>query len=123
MLSFLKVRVIVNDKEIYQLVNGEPVVIPLQQDNPNIVITDGYHFTKPLKLTYKKPGYFNFDVVCAVSDFQLLGGLLVLSMLYMFGFLTNIFFLKLISFTPIIYLLFYYYINRHRFLRVTRVKR
>lgn len=122
LLNFLKVRVIVNDKDIYPLLNHEPVVIPVEKDNPKIVITDGYHFTKPLQLTYRQPGYFNFNVVCAIDNLQLLAAGLILAILYLLGFWTDFFFLKLLSFTPIAWMLAYYYINRKGFLKLTRVK-
>lgn len=118
MLSFLKIRVIVNNKDIYPLLNTGPVVIPVEEDHPKIVITDGFHFTKPIELVFKQPAYFNFDVVCAIDDLQLLTASVMLIVLYLLGFLTGLFILKLLSFTPIAWFLFYYYINRKDFIRV-----
>jgi len=120
LLSFLDIRVVVNNKEIYPLQTTEPVVIPLEKDNPRIVITDGFHFTKPLELNFKRPAYFNFDVVCAIDDLQLLAGSLILAILYMLGFLTGFFLLKLLSFTPIVWVLIYYYFNRKNFIRIVK---
>lgn len=122
MLGFLKVKVVVNDKEIYPLKANEPVLVPIFSDHPRIVLTDGYHITPPLRLTYKQPGYFNFDVVCAIDDLQLYAGLLVMSVLYLLGFITGFLFMKLLSFTPLIVLLFYYYARRKNFLQLKRVK-
>lgn len=119
-MSFLEIRVIVNNKEIYPLQTTEPVVIPVEKDNPRIVITDGFHFTKPLELNFKRPAYFNFDVVCAIDDLQLLAGSLILATLYMLGFLTGFFFLKLLSFGPIVWVLIYYYFNRKNFIRLVK---
>jgi hypothetical protein len=120
LLSFLDIRVIVNNKEIYPLQTTEPVVIPLEKDNPRIVITDGFHFTKPLELNFKRPAYFNFDVVCAIDDLQLLAGSLILAIFYMLGFLTGFFILKLLSFAPIVWVLIYYYFNRKNFIRIVK---
>ena len=50
MLRFLNTRVIVNNTAIYPLLNTEPIVIPVEKDHPKIVVTDGFHFTKPLEL-------------------------------------------------------------------------
>ena len=118
LLSFLKIRVIVNDKEIYPLLTNEPVVIEVKDDATKIVITDGFHFTHPIKLGFKRPSYYNFKVVCAINDLQLLTGSLLLVALYLLGFFTGIFILKLISFLPIVWFLSLYYFNRKEFIKV-----
>ncbi len=121
LLSFLKIRAIVNGKEIYPLVNTKPVVITVQQNNPKVVVTDGYHFTKPLKLVYKELPVYCFKVVCSISDKQLLGGFIVWSGLYLSGYLTGMLVIKVFSFLPIIYLLLFYYLNRDEFIRLVPV--
>lgn len=121
LLSFLKIRVIVNGKEIYPLLNNKPVVITVQENHPKIVVTDGYHHTKPLELVYHHLHTYYFKVICAIGDVQLAAGLLMLALLYLLGFYSGIFLLKLISFFPIIYFLFLYYINRKEFIQITPV--
>ena len=120
MLIFLRIRVVVNGKAIFPLMNNEPVVIALTDDHPNIVVTDGFHITKPLGLNFKEPSYYHFKVACAISDEQLLGGFFVLALLYLLGFVTGLFILKILSFTPILLFLFWYYIKRKNFLRLVR---
>ena len=118
LLSILNVRVIVNNKEIYPLTNSDPVIIEVQNNHPRIVVTDGFHFTKPLELTYKQPSYYHFKVVCSIDDLQLLGNFFVLTVFYLLGFFTGVFMLKLLSFLPIVYLLFAYYIDRKSFIQI-----
>ncbi|MEQ1676214.1 MAG: hypothetical protein ABL876_05925 [Chitinophagaceae bacterium] len=121
LLSFLKVRAVVNGKDIYPLMNTKPVVIPVLENNPRIVITDGYHITKPLKLVYNDLHTYCFKVVCAVNDKQLYIGLGLLAVLYLSGFLTGLLVLKVFSFFPLIYLLMFYYLNRRDFFRLVPV--
>ena len=121
LLSFLKLRAIINGKEIYPLLNTKPVIIRVQENNPRLVITDGYHITKPLKLVYKDIHIYCFQVVCAISDRQLLGGFIVLAGLYLSGFYTGELVLKVFSFLPLIYLLLFYYLNRKEFIRLVPV--
>ena len=116
MLRFLNTRVIVNNKEIYPLLNEQPVVIPVEKDHPEIVVTDGFHFTKPLELVYDQPGYFNFELTCIVDDLKLLGGSFLLVILYLLGLFTGFLILKMLSFLPVIFFLFYYYFNKKKFL-------
>ena len=121
LLSFLNIRAIVNGNEIYPLLNTKPVVIPVMENNPRIVITDGYHITRPLKLVYKDIPAYCFNVVCVVSDKQLLLGSIVLAGLYLSGLYTGILILKIFSFLPLVYLLLFYYLNREEFIRLVPV--
>jgi hypothetical protein len=108
----------VNNKEIYPLTNEGPVIIEVQDNHSRIVVTDGFHFTKPIDLTYKQPSYYHFKVVCSIDDLQLLGNLFVLVVFYLLGFYTGSFILKLLSFLPIFYLLFAYYIDKKSFIQI-----
>lgn len=121
-MSFLKIRAIVNGKEIYPLLNTKPILIPVQQNSPRLVITDGYHITKPLKINYKEADtYCSFEVKCAIGDWQLFWGFVTLSAFYLSGYLTDILMLKIFSFLPMIYLLAFYYLNRKEFIRLIPV--
>jgi len=114
--------VIVNNKEIYPLTNEEPVIIEVYDKHPRIVVTDGFHFTKPIDLNFTQPSYYHFKVVCSIDDMQLLGNVFVLIVFYLLGFVTGSFTLKLLSFLPIFYLLFAYYIDRNSFIQIKQDK-
>jgi len=120
LLSFLKVRVIVNSREIFPLLNDQPVIIAVEDDHPKIVVTDGYHFTPPLELEYHEPSYYHFKVTCLFDDLKLLGGFFILALFYLLGFFTGIFILKLFSFLPFLWFFIFYFINRKEFIRISR---
>jgi hypothetical protein len=121
LLSFLNIRVIINGVEIYPAKQGQRVVISLESNNPKVVVTDGYHFTKPLELVYHHLHTYYFKIVCAIDDTQLLAGCCVLVLFYLMGFATGIFILKLLSLFPILYFLFLYYVNRKEFIQIQAV--
>jgi len=121
LLSFLNIRVIINGNEIYPVKQGQRVIISLESNNPKVVVTDGYHFTKPLELVYHHLHTYYFKIVCAIDDTQLLAGCGVLVLFYLMGFVTGIFILKLLSLFPILYFLFLYYINRKEFIQIQAV--
>ena len=107
-----------NNREIYPLLTNEPVIIEVKESHPRIVVTDGFHFTKPIELDYKVPSYYHFKVVCSIDDMQLIGNSIVLAFFYLLGFFTGVFIIKILSFLPIAYLLFAYYIDRKSFLQI-----
>jgi hypothetical protein len=121
LLSFLNIRVIVNGVQIYPVKHGERIIISVDENNPKLVVTDGYHFTKPLELVFHHLHTYYFKIVCAIDDTQLIAGFGVLSLLYLIGFATGFFVIKLLSMFPILYFLFLYYINRKDFIQIQAV--
>ena len=121
LLRFLRIRVIVNGRDIYPLRADEPVYIQVEENNPTLVISDGYHFTRPVELVYHHLHTYYFKVVCVIGDVQLLAAFLLVGVLYLAGFYTGFLVLQLLSFAPILYFLFFYYINRREFLQITPV--
>ncbi len=121
LLSFLKIRAIVNGINIYPLANTKPIVIPLEENNPRVVVTDGYHRTRPLRLVYHDMPIYCFKVSCAITDRQLMLGAIVWLSFYFSGLLTGLLVLKVLSFVPILYLLLFYYLNKEQFIRLVPV--
>ena len=118
LLSFLKVKVIVNNKQIYPLVNNRPVVIEVENDHTKIVVSDGFHFTSPIDLNYTQPSFYYFKVSSPITDIQLLGGFFLTAFLFWLGMRTDFLFIQLLSFIPICILLILYYLKRKSFIVV-----
>ena len=118
LLRFFKIRVIVNGMHIYPLEKNKPVVIPLTANHPKIVVTDGFHYTKPLELVFHHIHTYYFKVVCAIDDYQLAAGIFLLIVLFLIGLLSGILLVQIFSFSPIFYFLFLFYINRKDFLQI-----
>lgn len=90
--------------------------------NPTkLVVTDGFHITTPLNVTYAKNYTRYFTIACIVEDAQLIVGFIVILVLYAMGLTSGIVFLRLLSMAPIFYFLFLYYIRRRDFIRVQPV--
>jgi cobalamin biosynthesis protein CobD/CbiB len=121
LINFLKIRAVVNGKEIYSLPTNKPVIITVTENNPKVVITDGYHVAKPIELVYHHLHTYYFKVICVIDNMQLLAGFFLLIVLFLIGFFTGIFVIKMASFLPVFYFLFFYYVNRKEFLQITPV--
>ena len=118
----MKLRLILNGDQIFTLTNDTPIIIPVNKKDNVVVATDGYHYTSPLRLKYDQPSYYRFKLTCAIDDLQLIGGLFILLLLYLVGFMTGVFLIKLFSFFPLVYFLVLYYLNRKDFIRFRAVQ-
>lgn len=118
LLNLLSVRVIVNGTHIYALSREQPAVIVLPKNHSRIVVSDGYHFTKPVEVGFHHMHTHHFKVACAIDDNILAAGALLLVLFYMVGLVSDIFILKVLSFLPILYFLYLYYINRKEFIKI-----
>jgi hypothetical protein len=120
-LRLLKLRVVVNGYTIYPLERNKPVVIEMPTNPTKLVITDGFHITGPLNVTYAKNYTRYFTVVCIIEDAQFIIGFILVLILYAMGYTSGILFLRVLSMAPILYFLFVYYIRRKEFIRIQPV--
>lgn len=90
----------------------------VDHNNPVIVVTDGFHITKPLELVYHHLNTYYFKVECSLTDVQLIYGLVFCLMFVILGLASGFLFFQLLSFIPIIYILYLYYIDRKDFLAI-----
>jgi hypothetical protein len=118
LLSLFKIKVIVNGKNIYSLARNEKLEITVNENNPKVVVTDGFHYTKPLEVVYHHIHTYYFRVACIIDNRQLTAGIAMIFICYLLGFATGFILIKLFSFFPIAYFLFIYYINRKDFLQI-----
>lgn len=121
LLRFLKLRVVVNGQHIYALIRNKPIVIYMPTNPTKLVVTDGFHITPPVNVTYSQKYARYFTIVCVIEDAQLIVGFLLMSIVYAMGFTSGILFLQLLATAPIFYFLFIYYINRKKFIRIQPV--
>jgi hypothetical protein len=108
----------VNGRDIYTLPPDKPVIIPLAEKKAMLVATDGFHITKPVELSYHLPHTYRLKVVCAIDNDLLITGIVLLILFSAVGLISDIMFLRFLSFFPILYFLFIYYINRKNFLQI-----
>jgi hypothetical protein len=115
------VSAIVNGSSIFQLEKNRSVVIGFATNKSTLVVTDGYHYTKPLEISYHREKVYYFSVVCAIDDDRLLAGAIITTLFFLVGLTSGIVFIRLLSFLPIFYFLYLYYINRKDFIQVKSI--
>ena len=118
LINFLNIRVIVNGNDIYTLIPQKPVLIPLATNSAKLVATDGFHYTKTLELAFPFPKTYHVKVECAIDNNLLITGVVLLVILAFVGLVSDVVFLRLLSFVPVLYFLFLYYIKRKEFIQI-----
>lgn len=110
-----------NGTYIYALDMNKPIVVTIPTNPSRIVVTDGFHITQPMELTYSQSRTYYFKIVCGIENEQLLVGAIVSAIVYMMGSTSGLILLQLLSIAPIIYFLFAYYIKRKEFIQIRPV--
>jgi hypothetical protein len=118
LLNLFKVRVVVDGSKIYQLEKDSSIVIGCSNNRPRIVVTNGFHHSPCFEVMYNQMHVYYLNVVCALDDNLLAAGGLLIILLYLAGLTSGILLLKVISFLPILYFLYVYYINRKEFIQL-----
>jgi hypothetical protein len=118
LLRFLKLRVVVNGKVIYDVKKNSPVVIDIPTNPSRLVLTDGFHISPPIDLNIANRPATVYHVGCVIEDDLLLVGLLIMFIVYAMGATSDMFILQLISIAPVVYFLFLYYIKRREFIQL-----
>ena len=118
LLRFLKIRVIIDGMFIYPLERSKPVVVSVKAARTRVVITDGYHYTKPMELRLQNLQVHYYKVGCVIEDDQLIVGFILLLLFYTAGLTSDLLILKILSFAPLLYFLIVYYRNRATFLQL-----
>jgi hypothetical protein len=118
LINFFNIRVIVDGKDIYNLVPDKPAIISVPKKHAQLVVTDGFHITKPLELLYHRPHTYYLKVVCAIDNNLLITGVVLLVLFSVVGVLSNVFILRVLSVLPILYFLLLYYVKRKEFIRI-----
>lgn len=118
LLNYFNLRVVIDGNTIYQLDKEKSIVIPLSTNRLQIVVTDGFHYTQSLEVVYHQINTYYLKVVCAIDDNLLAVGSLLLGLFYLVGLTSGIVFIQLLSFIPVLYFLYSFYINRRDFIKV-----
>lgn len=111
----------VNGMHIYSLQKGQPIVVTMPTNPARIVVTDGYHITGPVQITYLPQRKHYFTIACIIENDVLVGGGILMTLLFFMGLTSGLLVLQLISMSPIVYLLFLYYIKRKEFIQIRRL--
>jgi hypothetical protein len=103
---------------LYALIRNKPVVVSVPANPSRIVITDGFHITRPVDIRFSEQRICYLKVGCAIEDDQLLTGFVIMLLLFGMGATSGMLLLQILGLVPVLYILFRFYINRKDFIRI-----
>ena len=106
---------------IYSLQKGQPIVVTMPTNPARIVVTDGYHITGPVQITYTPQRKHYFTIACIIENDVLVGGVIFMTLLFFMGLSSGLILLQLMAMSPVFYLLFLYYVKRKEFIQIRRL--
>lgn len=106
---------------IYPLKKGKPVVVNVPTNPARLVVSDGFHITAPVQVSYTPQRVTYFTIACVVENDVLVGGAVIMLLLFFMGLSSGYVILWLMSITPALYLLFLYYVKRREFIRIRQM--
>ncbi|OLY92852.1 hypothetical protein SAMN05444008_11934 [Cnuella takakiae] len=118
MLRFLDLRVVINERSIYPLLQQEALYIPSHQQVLTLVVTDGFHITPRLEVPLPAGKVCRLYVGCRIDNEQLLIGLLSTILFYCTALFSGWLWARVITLMPLLYGLYQYYFRRSQFLTV-----
>jgi hypothetical protein len=114
-LRLLKVRIVVDGKDIYYFEKGKPALLQLYHPNCSIIITDGFHYSKPFHINFQNKDHYRLRISSILDNGRLSFIIMLTAILFLLAFLNELSWIKFLSFIPVIVFLYFYYINRKNF--------
>lgn len=122
LLRALKLYVVINDTQLYELVEEKPLLINIDQLPVKITAKNGFHFSKPLYITRQFNSPLYIDVGCEADNGRLWGGVLISVLLFIMFFVTHLYLFMLLANLPLLYLVYLYFLKPMEFITVEKLK-
>jgi hypothetical protein len=118
LLRILKLWIVVNDSNIYDLSEGKPLLI---ENVPpiRIVAKNGYHASKPLFVRHPHDKPVFIEVGCSADNVLLWGGVALSLLFFMMFFAIGYLVFLIIANLPLLYLVYKIFISSKDFITVS----
>ena len=120
LLKFLKLRAIVNGTVIYEIKEKEPVTIHCSEPVTSIMLTNGFHHSREIKIA-QKPGNHFYEIESRIDDVQLLSGLMLMVLFFVIYIVSGVRLFMLFANVPLLLMLWHFYIKRKDFIQIHRL--
>lgn len=115
-MRLLPVRVVVNDRDIYPLKEKQPVAISVSSNPVKIMVTNGFHYSKPVLLNTYQQDKYALQADCLLDDLRLGYGFFLMFLLFGMYWITSMRIFQIAANLPILYMLYLVYFRKKDFL-------
>lgn len=68
LLRLMALRAVINNTQLYELREGEPLGIPLAADSVTLTVTNGFHASSPVQLPFEAGSTYFFQVAAIINN-------------------------------------------------------
>ena len=119
----LKLYIVVNDTHLYQLKEQEPLVLDEHELPIKLVAKNGYHFSKPRRITRHTADSVLIGIGCEADNGRLWGGIIFSALFFTIFFLTGFYPLLLFANLPLVYLFYKFFLKPKEFITIEVLKK
>ncbi len=123
MLRVLKLYVVVNDKNIYELNEQQRIVIENEKLPVIIIAKNGFHFSKPYIVEKTKATILLIGIGCKVDNGKLIGCALLSVWLFIIYFAIHNYIILVLANLPVLYVMYYFFWKPAAFLNISLLNR
>lgn len=105
LLRVLKLYVVVNDKNIYELNEQQPLIIENEKLPMNITAKNGFHFSNPLTIKQTTTAITFVGIGCKADNGRFWGSILLSTWLFILFFATQLYLILFFANLPLLFLI------------------
>ena len=121
LLRLLKLHVVVDDHDIYECREREPVVIKCTGEQTRLMVTNGFHSSRVVTVKNNQGTSF-FEVESFVDNMQLITGTAFTLFFFFIYILTGLHFFLFFANIPLLVVLYILYVRKRHFILVHPLK-
>jgi hypothetical protein len=121
-MRVLKLWVIVDDKNIYNLSEGKPLLIALEKLPMKIIAQNGYHSSKPFYINSNSGKPLYLKIGCNADNEQFWGSIILSLFFFILFFITSLWFVLFVANIPLVFLIYRFFFKHKEFITITPLK-
>ena len=122
LMRVLKLWVIIDDKNIYDLAEGAPLLISPGKLPVKIIAQNGYHSSRPFYINDNTGDPLYIKIGCNADNEQFWGCIILSLFFFMLFFITSFIFVLFIANIPLLFLVYQFFLKHKEFITITPVK-
>jgi hypothetical protein len=118
LMRLLKLSIVIDDKNIYDLKEENPLLIRTDYSPTKIVAQNGYHSSKPLYIKKNTNDHVYLEVSCKANNTKLWAGLTLSVLLFVLFIVTHAVVFLILSNLPFLFLMYRFFVKHNEFITI-----